>query len=63
MGRREVFWALWGLVFFLWLNYPFLMIANREALVGGIPLLVLYLHLVWLAAILVLYILRRGLGS
>lgn len=63
MDRRGRFWACWGLVFFLWLNYPFLQTANQEVLVGGIPLLVLYLFGLWLGAILVLYILGRRLLS
>jgi|UniRef100_A0A7C5AKZ5 hypothetical protein len=59
MSRRDKFWALWGILFFFLLNYPFLQMANQEILVGGLPLLVLYLHLVWLGAIFILYVLGR----
>lgn len=63
MDRKPGFWALWGLVFFLFLNYPFLQMANQEVLVAGTPLLVLYLFGMWLGAILVLYLLARRLLS
>ena len=41
-------------VFGALLVWPLLSIANRPALVGGIPSLVLYLFLVWAAIVAVL---------
>ena len=54
-AKRQKFWALLGILIFLLLNYPLLQICNRDALLGGIPVLVLYLHVVWLVAIAGLY--------
>jgi hypothetical protein len=59
MAKKNKLWALWGILVFLLLNYPLLQIFNREPLLGGIPLLVLYLFGVWLLAIVGLY----ALGS
>ncbi len=56
-------WGLWGTFIFLLLNYPLLQIFNRDYLLGGIPLLVLYLLGVWLLAIAGLYALGRRLIS
>lgn len=56
-------WALLGILIFLLLNYPLLQIFNRDYLLGGIPLLVLYLLGVWLLAIAGLYALGRRLIS
>lgn len=56
-------WALLGILIFLLLNYPLLQIFNRDYLLGGIPLLVLYLYGVWLLAIAGLYALGRRLIS
>ena len=57
--KRDKVWALLGILIFLLLNYPLLEICNREALLGGIPVLVLYLHGVWLLAIAGLYAFSR----
>ena len=59
LEKRRKFWALWGILVFLLLNYPLLQIFNRDALLGGMPVLVLYLHVVWILAIVGLY----ALGS
>ncbi len=61
--KTRASWALGGIVVFLLLNYPLLQIFNLDATWGGIPLLVLYLHGVWLGAIVALYALGRGLTS
>jgi len=55
--------ALVGILVFLLLNYPLLQIFNRDTLWGGIPVLILYLHGVWLAAVAGLYILGSRLAS
>jgi hypothetical protein len=54
--KRRKFGALLGILFFLLLNYPLMGIFNRGALPGGIPILVLYLHVVWILAIVGLYV-------
>jgi hypothetical protein len=63
MAKKDKFWALWGILVFLLLNYPLLQIFNRDPLLGGIPLLVLYLFVVWLLAIVGLYALGGRLTS
>ncbi|MDD2904572.1 MAG: hypothetical protein PHU44_19245 [Syntrophales bacterium] len=57
------FLALLGVLAFLLLNFPLLQICNRDTLWGGVPLLVLYLHVVWLLAIAGLFALGRRLTS
>lgn len=63
MTKRGKLWALLGILIFLLLNYPLLQIFNRETLLGGIPVLILYLHGVWILAIAGLYLLSRRLIS
>jgi hypothetical protein len=50
-----------GILLFFLFSYPFLEIFNHNVLVAGIPLMPLYLFIVWLLAILVLFILGRWL--
>jgi hypothetical protein len=63
MAKRHKFWALLGILIFLLLNYPLLQICNHDTLLAGIPVLVLYLHGVWLVAIAGLYALANRLTS
>jgi hypothetical protein len=63
MTKKRKFWALMGILIFLLLNYPLLQICNHDALLAGIPVLVLYLHGVWLVAIVGLYALANRLTS
>jgi len=63
VAKRHKFWALLGILIFLLLNYPLLQIFNRDALLGGIPVLVLHLHVVWILAIVGLYVFGRRLTS
>jgi hypothetical protein len=63
MQKKDKFGALLGILVFFLLNYPVLQIFNRDYLLGGIPLLVLYLEGVWLLAIAALYALGRRLIS
>lgn len=56
MTKSDKVWALLGILVFLLLNYPLLQIFNRATLLGGIPVLVLYFHGVWILAIAGLYI-------
>ncbi|MBM4295831.1 MAG: hypothetical protein FJ126_13145 [Deltaproteobacteria bacterium] len=62
-GTKRNAWALFGILVFLLLNYPLLQIFNRDALLGGIPVLVLYLHVVWILAIAGLFALGGRLTS
>jgi hypothetical protein len=63
LTKQGKLWALLGILIFLMLNYPLLQIFNRDTLLGGFPVLVLYLHWVWLLAIAGLYTLGRRLTS
>ena len=53
MRRRELLAVLFPL-FLALLVWPLLTVANRRALVGGVPALVLYLFLVWAVIVAVL---------
>jgi len=63
MAKKRKFWAFMGILIFLLLNYPLLQIFNHDTLLAGIPLLVLYLHVVWILAIIGLYTLSSRLTS
>lgn len=63
MAKKNKLWALGGILVFLLLNYPLLQIFNRDSLLAGIPLLVLYLLVIWLLAIVGLYALGGRLIS
>jgi len=63
LAKRRKLWALGGIMGFLLINYPVLQIFNLDTALGGIPLLVLYLHGVWMAAIFALYALGKSLTS
>ncbi|MBM4283873.1 MAG: hypothetical protein FJ128_01300 [Deltaproteobacteria bacterium] len=63
MEKRNKFAALLGFLAFLLVNYPLLGIGNREAFWAGVPVLIWYLHGVWLLAIVGLYILGARLIS
>ena len=63
MAKKRKFWALMGIFIFLLLNFPLLQIFNHDTLLAGIPLLILYLHGVWILAIVGLYTLGSRLTS
>jgi hypothetical protein len=63
MKKSDRIWALLGGLVFLLLNYPMLQIADRDTLVAGVPILPLYILVVWLLAIAGLYIFSRRLSS
>jgi len=63
LEKRRKFWALLGFLIFLLLNFPLLQIFNHDTLLAGIPVLVLYLHVVWILAIVGLFALGRRLTS
>ena len=52
-------YLLIAILLLLLVNYPLLSAANKEVFVAGIPLLYLYLGIVWGLAILVLYLTTR----
>jgi Ca2+/Na+ antiporter len=41
-------------------TFPFVSVANRAALVAGVPVLFLYIFIVWIIAIIVLYSIAEG---
>jgi tryptophan-rich sensory protein len=47
--------TLFSVLLLLLFTYPFISIANKSALVAGIPILFLYILVVWIIAIVVLY--------
>jgi len=57
--KSQKSWALLGILIFLLLNFPLLQIFNHDILLAGIPVLVLYLHVVWILVIFGLW----ALGS
>lgn len=59
--KTRKLWVLMGILIFFLLNYPLMQIFNHDTLVGEVPVLFLYLHVVWLLAIAGLYALRRQL--
>ena len=63
MKKSTKIWVVLGILSFFLLNYPLLQIFNREILLGGTPILTLYLFGVWILDIAVLYIFGRGLRS
>ena len=63
LPKKGKLYGLLGILCFLLLNYPLLQIFNRDTLVGGIPVLVLYLHVVWILAIVGLYAFGSRLTS
>jgi hypothetical protein len=63
LAKRRKLWAVGGIMGFLLINYPLLQIFNLDITWGGIPLLVFYLHGVWIAAIFALYALGKSLTS
>ena len=54
--------VLLGILLFFLFSYPFLDIFNRDILIGGIPLMPLYLFSIWVVAVVALYLLGRCFG-
>lgn len=52
---KPVRFLLIALLMLLLFTYPLLSTANKRVMVGGIPLLYIYIGVVWLLAIVVLY--------
>jgi hypothetical protein len=53
-GKLRQWWVIGFILGALMINYPFLQIFNRPVLLGGLPLLFLYLMLGWAASIAVI---------
>ena len=47
---------LLSILLLLLLSYPFITVANKMQLVGGFPVLYLYIFGVWIAAIIAMYL-------
>jgi hypothetical protein len=49
-------WVIWFVLGVIMLNYPFLHIFNKDILIYGIPLTVLYFFIGWPASIFIIYL-------
>jgi tryptophan-rich sensory protein len=47
--------TLFSVLLLVLFTFPFISVANRSTLVAGIPVLFLYILIVWIIAIVVLY--------
>ncbi len=56
-------WVIWFVLGVVMLNYPFLHIFNKDVLIFGIPLTVLYFYIGWPVSIFVIYLFSVYLGS
>ena len=55
-------WVIWFLLGVVMINYPFLHIFNKNVLVLGIPLTILYFFIGWPVSIFVIYLFTIYLG-
>jgi hypothetical protein len=55
-------WVIWFLLGVVMINYPFLHIFNKNVLVFGIPLTILYFFTGWPVSIFVIYLFSVYLG-
>jgi hypothetical protein len=46
---------LFSILLMVLFSFPFISLANRAILIAGIPVLYLYIFIVWIIAIIVLY--------
>jgi len=53
---KHIRFVLIALLMLLLFTFPMLSTANKQRMVGGVPLLYLYIGTVWVLAILALYI-------
>ena len=56
-------WLIWFFLGVVMLNYPFLHIFNKEILLFGIPLPILYFFVGWPVSIIVIYLFSIYLGT
>ena len=55
-------WVIWFILGIVMLNYPFLHIFNKNILVFGIPLTILYFFIGWPVSIFVIYLFSIYMG-
>jgi len=55
-------WVIWFVLGVVMLNYPFLHIFNKDVLIFGIPLTILYFYIGWPVSIFVIYLFSIYLG-
>jgi hypothetical protein len=55
-------WVIWFLLGVIMLNYPFLHIFNKNVLIFGVPLTILYFFIGWPVSIFVIYLFSVYLG-
>jgi hypothetical protein len=55
-------WVIWFVLGVVMLNYPFLIIFDKDVLILGIPLTVLYFYIGWPVSIFVIYLFSVYLG-
>lgn len=56
-------WVIWFVLGVVMINYPFLHIFNKNVLVFGIPLTILYFFVGWPISIFVIYLFSVYLGQ
>jgi len=61
--RHRSIWLFLSILYVVLFSFPLLQVFNRNTLVFGIPLLVLYLLLGWLLFIAVIFRFSRRLGQ
>ena len=65
MGRKlplKDAWVIWFVLGVVMINYPFLHIFNKNTLVFGVPLTILYFFIGWPVSIFVIYLFSIYLG-
>ena len=55
-------WVIWFMLGVIMLNYPFLHIFNKNVLIFGVPLTILYFFIGWPVSIFVIYLFSVYLG-
>lgn len=55
-------WVIWFMLGVIMLNYPFLHIFNKNVLLFGVPLTILYFFIGWPVSIFVIYLFSFYLG-
>ena len=55
-------WVVFFILGIIMMNYPFLHIFNKKIVLGGFPLLFLYLEIGWLVSIFVIYLFTKAMS-
>ena len=55
-------WVIWFVLGVVMLNYPFLHIFNKDIIIFGIPLTILYFYIGWPVSIFIIYLFSVYLG-